>query len=375
LKSRASDKSIVMGGRVANHGGSSKPRGAWRDGGGGIVEEERSGEAGTAIAFIWVGGYKDAMHSISPLKKLLAGLVGLTLTLTAGAREFLVYFGTYTGPKSKGIYLSRLDLETGKLTAPQLAAETTSPSFLAVHPKGALLYAANEVSAFNGKPGGAVSAFAINAKSGALTPLNQQSSVGAGPCHLVVDKSGRNVLVANYGSGLVAALPLDKDGNLREASSSIQHTGSSVNAQRQKEPHAHSINLSPDNRFAFAADLGLDKSWSIALTPRPGASPERPGFRHGRSGSGPRHFAFHPSGKFAYVINEMTCTITAFAYDKKRARSRTCKPSQRCPREKRSSRPIALPKCRSIRAAGFSTARIAATIPLLCSGLIRAAAS
>lgn len=258
------------------------------------------------------------MHSTSKLKTLLPGFVVLTLALSVQAKEFFVYFGTYTGPNSKGIYLSRLDLETGRLTAPQLAAETTSPSFLAIHPKGAFLYAANEVSTFNGKRGGAISAFAVDPKSGALTALNQQSSVGSGPCHLVVDKAGKNVLVANYGSGLVAALPLDRDGKLREASSSVQHTGSSVNSQRQKEPHAHSINLSPDNRFAFAADLGLDKILIYRFDPGSGQlRPNDPAFATVAPGSGPRHFAFHPSGKFAYVINEMVCTVTGFGYDRK----------------------------------------------------------
>jgi 6-phosphogluconolactonase len=258
------------------------------------------------------------MQSTSLWAKLFVGLCALALAVAASAKEFFVYFGTYTGPKSKGIYVSRLDLETGKLSPLQLAAETTSPSFLAVHPKGTLLYAANEVSKFNGKAGGAISAFAINPESGQLIPLNQQSSVGAGPCHLVVDKAGKNVLVANYGSGLVAALPVDADGKLAEASSSIQHTGSSANLQRQKEPHAHSINLSPDSRFAFAADLGLDKILIYRFDPARGELlPNDPPFVTVAPGSGPRHFAFHPSGKFAYVINEMTCTVTGFDYDGK----------------------------------------------------------
>lgn len=259
------------------------------------------------------------MQSIGLSKKLAAGALALTLVLTAGAKEWFVYFGTYTGARSKGIYVSRFDPETGKLTLPQLAAETTSPSFLAVHPKRPLLYAANEVNQLNGKPGGAISAFAIQPDSGQLTALNQQSSVGSGPCHLVVDQAGQNVLVANYGSGLIAALPLHRDGRLAEASSTIQHHGSSVNPQRQKEPHAHSINLSPDNRFAFAADLGLDRVFIYRFDPAHGQlRPNDPPFAPVAPGSGPRHFAFHPSGRFAYVINEMTCTVTGFAYEKKR---------------------------------------------------------
>jgi 6-phosphogluconolactonase len=173
--------------------------------------------------------------------------------------DVLVYFGTYTGAKSKGIYVSRLDMSSGALSAPELAAEVTSPSYLAVHPARDFLYAVNEVSDYGGKPTGSVTAFAINRSTGKLTVLNQQSSAGAGPAHLVVDRSGRNVLVANYGGGSVTVLPIAQDGGLKPASASIQHTGSSVNPQRQKEPHAHSVNLDPDNRLAYVADLGIDK--------------------------------------------------------------------------------------------------------------------
>ena len=174
-------------------------------------------------------------------------------------RDMLVYFGTYTGAKSKGIYVSHLDLASGALTPPELAAETPSPSFLAVRPRRDVLYAVNEVNTFGGKATGSVSAFAIDRNSGKLTALNQESSAGAGPAHLIVDKAGRNVLVANYGGGSVAVLPIDGSGKLKPASAFIQHTGSSVDPQRQKEPHAHSIQLDPDNRFAYVADLGLDK--------------------------------------------------------------------------------------------------------------------
>ena len=178
---------------------------------------------------------------------------------SAADGELLVYFGTYTGEKSKGVYVSRLDPKAGKLTPPELAVETTNPSFLAVHPTGRFVYAANEVGTFQGKESGSVSAFAVTRPSGTLTPLNQQSSAGRGPAHLVVDKAGRNVLVANYGGGSVAALPIGDDGTLKAATAFIQHTGSSVNPTRQRGPHAHSINLDPANRFAYAADLGLDK--------------------------------------------------------------------------------------------------------------------
>jgi 6-phosphogluconolactonase len=212
-----------------------------------------------------------------------------------------------------------MDPGTGALTEPELAAEIRNPSFLAIAPNRKFLYAVGEIDDFNGKRTGAVNAFSIDGASGKLTLLNQQSSEGTGPAHVAVDKSGKVVLVANYGGGSVSALPVQADGKLGEATSKIQHTGSSVNPSRQKEPHAHSFNLAPDNRFAFAADLGLDKIFIYKLDSEKGTlTPNDPPFGVVKPGSGPRHFAFHPNGRFAYVINEIVCTVTAFSYDAKR---------------------------------------------------------
>jgi len=233
------------------------------------------------------------------------------VALGAQKGEYLVYFGTYTRRASKGIYVSRLDAATGKVTAPELAAEAPNPSFVAVHPSRGFLYAVSEA----GK-GGGVSAFSLDASTGLLTFLNRVSSGGTGPCHLVVDKTGRNVLVVNYGSGSVAVLPLAEDGRLKEASSFIQHKGSSVNPKRQQGPHAHSVNLSSDNRFAVVADLGMDQVLVYRLEAAKGSiTPNEPPFATVKPGSGPRHFAFHPKSTFAYVINELASTVTAFAYD------------------------------------------------------------
>ncbi len=235
---------------------------------------------------------------------------------SAGAGDMLVYVGTYTGEKSKGIYVTRLNSATGQLTPPELAAEVTSPSFLAVHPTRNLLYSVNEINTLQGKPGGGVSAFSIDRATGKLTLLNQESSVGAGPAHLIVDKEGRNVLVANYGGGSVAVLPIDKEGKVKPASSFVQHTGSSINPSRQKEPHAHSINVDAADRFAYVADLGLDKVLVYRYdSAKATLTPNDPPFATVKPGSGPRHFALHPTGKFAYVINELTCSVTAFAND------------------------------------------------------------
>ena len=232
------------------------------------------------------------------------------------AGKLRVYFGTYTNQTTKGIYSSTLDIATGKLSQPELAAEAKRPSFIAIHPNRQFLYAVSEISDFQGKSVGGVSAFAIDATSGRLKLLNQQSSVGAGPCHLVVDSAGKNVLVANYGGGSVAVLPITADGNLTVASSSIQHHGSSIDKQRQEGPHAHSINLDPANKFAFAADLGLDKVLIYQFEGAKGsltANDSPTGLL--APGSGPRHLAFHPSGKYVFVNNEMTSTVTSFAYD------------------------------------------------------------
>jgi len=227
-----------------------------------------------------------------------------------------VYVGTYTWAKSKGIYSLRMDLATGALSAPELAAEATNPTFLAVHPSRRFLYAVGEIGNFAGKRSGAVSAFAIDPESGKLRALNQQPSGGAGPCHVAVDKAGKNLLVANYSGGSVAVLPIGEDGKLAEPSAVIQHKGSGPDPKRQEGPHAHSINLDPAGRFAFACDLGLDKVLVYRFDPAQGKlSANDPPAASVAPGAGPRHLAFHPNGRFTYVINEMGSTITAFTYD------------------------------------------------------------
>src|SRR5262249_48823140 len=171
------------------------------------------------------------------LAALLIGVANIAQAEPAtGAKKVWVYIGTYTNAKSKGIYRGELDLATGQLRAIELGAETPSPSFLAIHPKGTFLYAVGESG---GKGRGTVSAFAVDRHTGALKFLNRQSSVGAGPCHINVDKTGKNVLVANYTGGSAAVLPILDDGSLKEASSFQQHHGNSVNKSRQEAPHAH----------------------------------------------------------------------------------------------------------------------------------------
>jgi 6-phosphogluconolactonase len=228
-----------------------------------------------------------------------------------------VYVGTYTGgSKSQGIYRFELDLATGKATAAELAGKSKDPSFLAIHPNRRFLYAVGEGDNLGSKNAGSLSAFALDPKTGDLTFLNQESSGGSGPCHIIVDKAGKNVLAANYGGGSASALAIGPDGKLAPATSIMQHKGSSVNKSRQEAPHAHSINLDAGNNFAFVADLGLDKVMIYRFDPAKGTlTPNEPPAAAVAPGSGPRHFAFHPNGKFAYVINEMKMTLTAFRYD------------------------------------------------------------
>jgi 6-phosphogluconolactonase len=241
-------------------------------------------------------------------------LAGVTPALAQN--NLRLYIGTYTAPaKSKGIYFLDMDLKTGALSKPTLAAETVNPSFLAIHPSHRFLYAVDEIADFQGKKSGAVSAFTID-KDGTLKHLNRQSSKGAGPCFVVVDKAGKHVLAANYGGGSAVVLPIDDDGKLGEWTGFTQHKGHGVNKERQEGPHAHSINLDKANRFAFVCDLGLDEVFVYRYDAAKGSlSANEPPGTAVANNSGPRHFAWHPDGKHAYAINEMSCTVTAFDYD------------------------------------------------------------
>lgn len=227
--------------------------------------------------------------------------------------KYRVYLGTYSGPKSKGIYVAEFDATTGKLGKPEVAAELTNPSFVAIDPKANRLYAVGEVADFNGKKEGVVSSLSIDEKTGKLTLIDQESSGGAGPCHVSVSPDGKTVAAANYGGGSVCSMAVADDGKL-ESRTFIQHEGMGP-TQRQKGPHGHSINFSPDGKFAFAADLGLDKLLQYKVNDRGELSANDPPAVDLPAGSGPRHFAFHPSGKYAFVINELDMTLTSLKYN------------------------------------------------------------
>ncbi len=234
----------------------------------------------------------------------------------------LVYIGTYTGGGSKGIYSYQLDTATGNLRLTGVK-EVDNPSYLAIDSERNRLFAVNESSEFEERPGGGVSAFAIEPSSGELTLINQQFSHGGAPCYLTVDRNGRHLLLVNYMGGNIAVIPIDEDGALGEPSDIVTHSGSSQHPTRQEAPHPHSIVLDPKNHFAFVSDLGLDKVMQYRFNAVDGRlyPNERPYLRT-KPGSGPRHLVFHPNQNYAYVINELSSTITGFTYDAVRGQLR-----------------------------------------------------
>ncbi|MEQ1858833.1 MAG: lactonase family protein [Chthoniobacteraceae bacterium] len=240
--------------------------------------------------------------------KFIAALLALSTVVLAEPISF--YIGsTGKAPETQGIYRFTLNIETGALSAPVMAADAKRASFLAVHPGGEFLYTTAE-----GSPG-AVAAYAIG-EDGSLKLLNQQSTGGAGPTHVWVDGGGANLLVANYGGGSVACLPIKEDGSLGASTAFVQHTGSSVNPQRQKEPHAHGIYSDAEDKFVYVPDLGIDKVLIYKFDPAKGTLvPNDPPAAIIAPGGGPRHFALNPTGGFAYVNNELNSTIDVFKHD------------------------------------------------------------
>jgi 6-phosphogluconolactonase len=240
-----------------------------------------------------------------------------TPSTVARARAVTVFFGTYTAGNSpsKGIYTGRLDLDTGSLTSVVLAAPSTDPSYLALHPDGRFLYAVNEVSDFDGKASGGVEAFAIGPSGTELRRLNQIASGGGAPCHLAVDRQARFVVVANYGGGSVASFPIQADGSLGPRAGFVQHEGRGPNQQRQEAAHAHLAAFDPAARRLFVCDLGIDRVCVYGLGPTGALVPNVPPSVSLRPGAGPRHLAFAPNGHFVYVNNELDSTVTVLTHD------------------------------------------------------------
>jgi 6-phosphogluconolactonase len=242
---------------------------------------------------------------------------GSTAPAPKGKGPDLVFVGTYTTKTaSKGIYALRFDERSGRITSVGVAGESVDPSFVAVDASGKYLYAVNEVGNYAGSKSGAVRAYAIDRASGKLALLNEVASGGADPCYASFDKTGKYLLVANYTGGSVSVFPIGADGKLRAASAIEQHEGHSVVEKRQEGPHAHWIATSPDNRYAVSVDLGIDEVVVDKFDASRGTlSPNDPPFARVEAGAGPRHLAFSPNEKFAYVTNELGSTVTVFAFD------------------------------------------------------------
>ncbi len=222
----------------------------------------------------------------------------------------LLYVGTYT----ESIFLVRMDRRSGELLQVGAVKAGANPSFLSIHPNGRVFYAVNEL-----EPAGMVSAFAIESGTGALTRLNEQPSGGGAPCYVSVDRSGRALLVANYGGGSVALLPIEANGALAPATHVVQHTGKGPNAERQQAPHAHCVLPDPSNRFALAADLGADRVfvYGLDLEGKSLRSVEG-GDAVMRPGAGPRHIVFHPALPLVFVANELDSTVATLRFDSAR---------------------------------------------------------
>ena len=241
--------------------------------------------------------------------------------------ENLVYVGTYSEPikfgtgqilegKGRGLYIFKFDPATGTLSPHGLAEGVRNASYLVLDRKREYLYCVNEMKEFNGQFGGGASAYRIDQKTGGLTYLNSQPTLGGDPCHIIIDKTGKYVLVANFMSGSFIVYPILTDGSLGEKSDFVQHEGSSVDPKRQTGPHAHAVEFSNDGNFIFVPDLGMDKVMIYAFdkatgTVKPGTQP----WVATKPGAGPRQLVMHPKGKYAYLINELDSTMTAFAYD------------------------------------------------------------
>lgn len=243
----------------------------------------------------------------------LLSLVAPALAQQAGR---LVFVGTYTNDKSHGIFSFRFDEQRGTLTPLGLAIETPSPSFIVASADGRYLFAVNEVDRYNGEASGSVSSFAVNRETGKLTWLSTQSSKGTNPCHLALDRTGRFLVVANYSSGTIAVLPVGADGRIAPATQVIAHQGKGPDASRQEGPHAHEVVFSRDNKYVLAVDLGIDKVLVYRFNEGTGAlTANAPAGVSVTPGFGPRHIAFHPDDKRAFVINEMASTITSLTWD------------------------------------------------------------
>lgn len=273
----------------------------------------------------------------SLIKSAVLGLAGLSLSFSActssgsehnnaetvasedqtqNTETAMVYVGTYADPDSESIFLYSLNPETGELTRVSAAKGGENPSFVVLDGQRQYLYAVNETTEYEGENSGTVSAFAVDQQSGNLTFLNKVASKGGAPCHISIDEANKTVMVANYMGGNVATFQIQENGQLSEASDVEQHIGTGPNQERQEAPHAHHIAPDPQNKFILSVDLGADKVLAYRLDSNSGTlTPNEPAAAYiSKPGTGPRHLAFHPNGRYAYVINELNSTVTALTY-------------------------------------------------------------
>ena len=251
-------------------------------------------------------------------KKLIVFLtwlsMGLYSQLLAQSSSEIMYVGTYSIRGSEGVYVFSFDRKAGTMKQIQTVANAKSPSFLALHPSGKYLYSVNEAA---NKTGG-VSSYVVNQKTGELRYLNSQPSQGVNACYVSIDQTGKTAFVANYTSGSLGVLPINADGSLIAPTDSIQDSGKGANPQRQEGPHVHSATVGPGNRFLYVADLGTDKLHILAIDPKTSTvKPATMPFVTVKPGSGPRHFAVHPNGKYAYLVEELTSSVAVFSRDPK----------------------------------------------------------
>lgn len=249
---------------------------------------------------------------------ILIGLMCfINVCMMAQKDNYTLYIGTYTAKKSEGIYVYQFNTKTGDFAPLSIAKGISNPSFLAISPDQRFLYSGGS------KKGDSVHAFAIDKQTHFLSLLNTQSLESSfGACHLAVDKTGKWLIVGNYASGSLNILPIQSDGRLEKVQQTIQHKGSSLVQPQQDRPHVHSINIAPNGKDVFVADLGTDKIWTYILNAQTGQLTVRgnsfgeggPSFVKTVEGSGPRHLAFHPNGKFVYSIQEIDATVTGYHY-------------------------------------------------------------
>lgn len=248
------------------------------------------------------------------MKSLFIATLLTTLTQPVFAQDYYLIAGTYNSPKSEGIYVFNFNSADG-IVKKINQVKTSNPSFVTISPDEKFVYSVEETG--NNNIGGSIAAFAFNKQTGALTLINQQASGGDHPCYIAIDKTGKWIFAGNYTSGSIAVLPILENGGLGAATSTVQHTGSGANKDRQKGPHVHCTVISPDNKWLFVPDLGIDKVMIYAFDARTGKlTAAKEPYAESAPGAGPRHFTFHPNNKFAYLVEELSGTVVTFGYKK-----------------------------------------------------------